>query len=74
MLDHLVTYNRKKNNIQHNDAIENEPNFDNKFSLYSGTKPPTSSCCKTQGSKKQSETMVPILTRMWDSGAANSTI
>ena len=52
MLDHLVTYNIKKNNNQHNDAIENEPNFDNKFSLYSGTKPPTSSCCKTQGSKK----------------------
>ena len=30
----------KKNKNQHNDAIEYEPKFDNKFSLSSGTKDP----------------------------------
>ena len=37
-LYHIVNYNIKKNKNQHNDAIKNDPRFDNKFSLSSGTK------------------------------------
>ena len=39
-LDHVMTYNIKTNKNQHNDAIENDPKFDNKFILSSGTKYP----------------------------------
>ena len=33
-----MTDNIKKNKNQHNDAIEHELRFDNKFNLYEGTK------------------------------------
>ena len=39
-LYHVVTDNIKKNKNHHNDAIENEPNFDNKFIFSSSTKDP----------------------------------
>ena len=39
-LYHKVTNNIRKNKIQHNDAIENNLKFDNKFSLPIGTKDP----------------------------------
>ena len=35
-----MSYNTKKNNNQHNNAIEYEPKFDNAFSLSSGNKEP----------------------------------
>ena len=39
-LDHVVSDNIKTNKNQRNDAMKNEPKFDNEFSLSSGTKDP----------------------------------
>ena len=72
-------YNVVTNNInninQFDDAIEYEPKFDNKFSLYSGTKyPPTIVTVSLQGGKKYRSTIISSLTCLWDSGATNSMI
>ena len=39
-LDHVVTDTINTNKNQHNDAIENEPRFDNQFNLSSGNNDP----------------------------------
>ena len=39
-MDHVVSDNIKTNKNQRNDAMKNEPKFDNEFSLSSGTKDP----------------------------------
>ena len=74
-LDHVVTNNIRTDKNRCNDAIENEPIFDNKFSLSSSTKDPLP--VVTVGLRlvhKQREKMVSVLTYLWDSGATDSMI
>ena len=74
-LDHVVTDNIKKNKNQHNDAIEYEPRFDNKFSLYNRTKDPLPVVTvRIRGVKKQRERIIAGLPCLWDSRATNSMI
>ena len=40
ILDNVVTNNKNKNKNKRNDAIENEPRFDNTSNLSSGTRDP----------------------------------
>ena len=70
-----MTDNIKKNKNQHNDAIEYEPRFGNKFSLSSGNKDPLSVVTvEFIGVKKQRATTSAGLTCLWDSGAAENMI
>ena len=58
--------NIKKNKNQHNDSIEYEPKFDNKFSLSSGTKNPIPVVTVSlRGGKKQMATIISGLTCLW---------
>ena len=67
--------NIRINKYQRNDAIENEPKFDNSFSLSSGTKDLlTVVTASLQVGKKHRATTVAGLTCLWDSGANNSVI
>ena len=71
----MLINNIKKNNNQHNDAIENEPKFNNIFSLSIGTKDPLPVVTfSIRGGKKQISSMVDGLTLLWDSRATNSVI
>ena len=75
MLDHAVTGNIKKKNNQHNESIENEPKFDNKFSLSSGTKDPLPVVTvRLRGHKRQREIIVSGLACLWDSRAINTNV
>ena len=75
MLDHIVTDNTRKNKNHHRDAIENDPNFDSKFSLYRGIKDPLPVVnASLRGGKKQMEMMISVSTCLWGSGATNSMI
>ena len=58
-LDNIVTNNIKDYNYQYNDAIDNEPTFDNSnFSLYSGTRYPLPVVTiSLRGGKKQRATI-----------------
>ena len=63
------------NKYQRNEAIENEPKFDNIFSSSSGTKDHlTVVTVSLRGGKKHRATTVAGLTCLWDSGATNSMI
>ena len=74
-MDHVVTKNIKTNKHQRNDAIKNDPKFDNKFSLYRRTKEPLPVVIVSlQGGKKQRSTDVAGLTCLWDSKATDSII
>ena len=69
-LDHEETDSIKKNKNQCNDAIENDPKFDNAFILSSGTKYPLPEVTvRLRRGKKQRSTMVSGSTFLWDSGA-----
>ena len=60
---------------QHNDAIENELKFDNKFILSSATKDPLPVVTvRLRGSKKQRAMIIYGLTCLWDSGATGRII
>ena len=73
-LDHLVT-NNINNKDQCNEAIGYEPNFDNKFSLSSGTKDPLAVVTVSlRGGKKHRATIIDVLKCLWDSGATEITI
>ena len=50
-LDHVVTDNINTNKNQHNVAIENDPNFDNKLVRLAGLMNPNSSKLQPQRSK-----------------------
>ena len=72
-------YHVVKNNIsnkdQCNDAIEYEPKFDNKFSLYITTKDTLPLVTfSLQGGKKHRENIIYSLTCLWDSGATERVI
>ena len=74
-LDNIVADNIK-NNYQCNETIYYEPKFDNKFSLSCG---PTidSLLVVTEihiGGNKNRETIIPVLTWLWDSGATDTMI
>ena len=71
--DHVVTKNLKKNKYQSNEAIQNDPTFDNNsFNLYSGTRDPLPLVnISLWGGKKHRETTVSGLTCLWDSGSIN---
>ena len=74
-LYNVLINNIKKNNNQHNDAIENEPKFNNIFSLSIGTKDPLPVVTfSIRGGKKQISSMVDGLTLLWNSRATNSVI
>ena len=69
-LNHVMKNNTKKNKNQHNDTIKNYPNFDNIFSLSSGTKdPPPVVIVSLRVGNKQRSTMVAGIICLWDSGA-----
>ena len=71
-MDHVLTDNKNKNKNHRNDAIENEPKFDNAFNLYSRTKDPLKLVTAIlQGGKKQREITVAGITCLWDSGGTN---
>ena len=70
-----MTNNIKKNKNQHNEAIENEPKFDNIFGLSNGNKYPLPVVTVSLISgKKQRAMVVAGIKCLWDSGATNSTI
>ena len=57
---------------QHNDAIENELKFDNKFILSSATKDPLPVVTvRLRGSKKHRATITVGVKFWWDIGATN---
>ena len=63
ILDHVVTNDIRTNKNQLNDAIENEPKFDNIFNLYIGNKKPlTVVTVILQGGNKQTTTTISGLT------------
>ena len=65
--------NNIKNKYQHNDAIEYDPKFDNKFSLSRKNKDPISVVTVSLiGGKKQSVAIITGLTCLWYSRATNS--
>ena len=68
----MVTDNIRKNKNQHNYSIENEPDFDHKFSLSRRTKDllPVVTVRIREG-KKQREKMIEVLTCLLDSGATD---
>ena len=75
ILDHVVTNDIRTNKNQLNDAIENEPKFDNIFNLYIGNKKPlTVVTVILQGGNKQTTTTISGLTCLWYSGATDSMI
>ena len=60
---------------QHNDAIEYDPKFDSKFSLYIRTKDPLKAVTVSlRGSKKQRSKIIFCLTWLWYNRANNSII
>ena len=70
-----MTDNINTNKIQHNDAIENDPKFDNIFSLYSGTKEPlTVVIFSLKWYKKQTPFSDAGLTCLWDRGDTGNMI
>ena len=74
-MDHVVTDSIKTNRNQRNDAIENEPKFDNTFSLSGCTKDPVPVVTVIlQVGKKQRAMTVSGLTCLWDSEATDSMI
>ena len=67
-----MTNNTKKNSNKHNNTIEYEPRFDNKFNLSSGTKDPLPVVTVSLiGGKKQRTTIIYGLPGLQDSGSAN---
>ena len=65
-MDHVVTDNIKINKYQRNDAIEDEPKFDNIFNLSSVTKDPRPVVTASlQGVKKLRATTIAGLTCLW---------
>ena len=75
ILYHIVNNNIKTNKNQRNDAIENQPKFDNIFNLSSGNKYPLPVVnVSLRGGKKKRATTVAGLTCLWDSGATDSMI
>ena len=70
-----MTDNIKTNKNQHNDAIENEPNFDHTFNLSSRTKDPLPVVTGSLivGKKKRAMTVAGRIC-VWDSGATASMI
>ena len=72
MLDHIATDNIKKDKYQHDDAIENEHEFDGSFNLSRGNKYPLPVVTVIlRGGKKHRPTTVADLTFLWDSGSTN---
>ena len=70
-----MTDNIKKNKNQHNEDIECDLKFDNKFSLSSGTKYSLPGVTVSLGGgKKKRATIIPGLTCLWDSRATDSMI
>ena len=67
-----MTDNVQKNKNQHNDSIEHELNFDNKFRLSGRNKDllPVVTVI-LRGGKKQRATIISSLTCLWDSGYNN---
>ena len=67
-----MTDNINKNNNQHNDVIENDQKFDNKFSLSNRTKysQPVVTISLI-GGKEYRATMINGLICLWDSGSTN---
>ena len=75
ILDRIVNNNLRTNKDQHNDAVENEPKFDNSFNLSSGTRDPLPVVTVSlRGGKKQRAMAVAGLTCLLDRGATNSMI
>ena len=73
MLDHVMTDDKSTNKDQHNDAIDNEPTFDNNsFNLYRETKDPLPVVTfSLRGGKKHIPITVSGITCLWGSGATN---
>ena len=70
-----MTDNIRKNKNQHNNAIEHELKFDNKFSLSISTKDPLPvATVSLRGGKKQRETIIACLIFLWGSGDTDRTI
>ena len=64
-----MTDNINKNINQHNEIIENDPKFDNKFSLYGSNNYSLPVVTfSLRGGKKQRTTMVYRLICLWDIG------
>ena len=70
-----MTDNIKTNKDQHNDVIENEPNFDGSFNLSRRTKDPLPVVTiRLRGVRKHRATTVDGLTCLWIIGATNRMI
>ena len=74
-MDHVVTNDIKTNEDQHNNAIKNDPKFDNDFSLSSRTKEPLPVVTVSlRGGNEHRLTTVSGTTYLWYSGATDSMI
>ena len=68
-----MTDNIREKKNQHNDVIGHELKFDNKFSLYSGSKYPLPVVTVIlRIGKKKKATIISVLICLWDSRATDS--